>query len=81
LTARAPSPSAKAWVKRAAEEIVRRKEAIRAWLLALTESDEAAIRGWLVKIEEDDPVIVEEVLNRCRSEPDARAYYLMRASE
>jgi hypothetical protein len=44
-------------------------------------ADEAAIRHWLDHIGETDERIVAEVLQMCAENPDALAYYLMRARE
>jgi hypothetical protein len=42
-------------------------------------ADMAEVTGWLVEIGECDPVIREHVLERCRTDPAARAYFLRRA--
>lgn len=47
----------------------------------MTQADELAIRGWLAYIDEDDPLVVEQVIHRCRVDPDARQYFLMRSRE
>lgn len=47
----------------------------------LTAADESVIRRWLAHIEEDDPAIITEVLNKCRADPDALAYFLRRVEE
>jgi len=39
------------------------------------------IRAWLDHIEERDPAIIAEVLNRCRTNPEALVYFLSRAGE
>lgn len=39
------------------------------------------VLAWLEAIEETDPNVIAEVLNRCVSNPSARAYYLGRAIE
>lgn len=46
-------------------------------LVALAE--ESAIRRWLAHIEEDDPAIIDEVIQKCRGNPEARGYFLHRA--
>jgi hypothetical protein len=79
--AHAESPGAKEWVRKAAEEIEKRKDAIILYLYALTEDEDAAIRVWLSRIEESDPVVIDEVLDKCRTEPDAKDYFLGQASE
>lgn len=48
---------------------------------ALTVEEETAIRGWLAHIEETDADIISEVLNQCRADMEARAYFLRRAEE
>ena len=45
----------------------------------LTASEEGAIRAWLAVIEETDPAIIADVLGRCRTDPEARAYFAGRA--
>lgn len=42
---------------------------------------ESAIRTWLAYIEETNPDTITEVLNKCRSNPDALRYFLQRAEE
>lgn len=48
---------------------------------AMTTEEEQAIRDWLTHIEEDDPEIIDEVVDKCRDNPEARAYFLRRAAE
>lgn len=48
---------------------------------ALTAEEEAAIRAWLAHIEETDTANIAEVLNQCRADEEARAYFLRRADE
>jgi hypothetical protein len=86
LMAHVMSAAARAWVGKAAEEIAQRKAEIIAFLQAapaappfLSSEDEAAILGWLKRIEESDPAVIGEVLEKCRTDPDTRAYFLMRA--
>jgi hypothetical protein len=43
--------------------------------------DLAAIRQWLTFIGEHDPACINEVLENCRLDPDARRYYVGRSSE
>lgn len=40
-----------------------------------------AIRAWLTYIGENDPEIINAVLDGCRTDPEARAYYLRRSAE
>lgn len=40
---------------------------------------EKTISDWLDRIGEDDPAVIGEVLNRCRQDPDAMHYFLMRS--
>ncbi len=47
----------------------------------LSPDEEAIIRAWLAHIEETDPVTIAEVLNKCRSDLDARRYFLKRSEE
>lgn len=47
----------------------------RAELLAVL-IELAAITDWLNQIEERDPAIVAYLLNSCRTDPSARAYFL-----
>lgn len=47
----------------------------------LTAEEEQAIRAWLIHIDEDDPAIIAEVLDKCRDNPEARAYFLGRSEE
>ncbi len=47
----------------------------------MTTDEEAAILDWLDRIDEHDPVTIGEVIDRCRSDLEARAYFLNRASE
>jgi hypothetical protein len=49
--------------------------------LPLTADAEQAIRAWLAHIAETDPIIIAEVLDRCRRDARARAYFLRRAAE
>lgn len=55
--------------------------AIRQPSAPLTASEETAIRGWLALIEETDPAIINEVLDKCRADPETRKYFVMRAGE
>lgn len=40
-----------------------------------------AIRAWLAFIGENDPAIIAEVLDKCRTDAEARAYFVKRSSE
>lgn len=42
---------------------------------------EKPVTDWLDRIGEDDPAVIGEVLSRCRQDPDALRYFLMRAGE
>ncbi len=42
---------------------------------------EKTVTDWLDLIGEDDPAVIGEVLNRCRQDPEALHYFLMRAGE
>lgn len=48
---------------------------------AMTAEEETAIRTWLAHIEDTDTNIMEEVLNQCRDDGEARAYFLRRSEE
>lgn len=48
---------------------------------ALSENDEAAIRAWLAYIAETNADTISEVLAQCRTDMEARAYFLRRAEE
>lgn len=50
-------------------------------IVSMTETEEAAIRAWLAHIEETDEAIIDNVLKRCRSDGEARAYFIQRAGE
>jgi hypothetical protein len=47
--------------------------------LALRERDEAKVRKWLAHIGETDGEVVAEVLDQCRTDADARKYYIHHA--
>lgn len=47
----------------------------------LTDSEECALRAWLSHIEETDEAIIAHVLNHCRTDADARAYFVQHADE
>ena len=47
----------------------------------MTAGEERAIRAWLAHIEETDQTTIDEVLDRCRSDSDARRYFLKQADE
>ncbi len=64
--------------------------AVNRWLPTIREhkadivaalQDEQRIRGWFKSIDEDDPEIIDEYLEKCRTDPSALAYFLKRASE
>lgn len=46
-----------------------------------TAGDETAIRSWLALINETDTGVIAEVLDKCRTDSSARAYFLRRAEE
>jgi hypothetical protein len=46
----------------------------------LTPDEEKTIRHLLVRIGETDPEVVADVIDRCRRDADARAYFLERAA-
>lgn len=45
----------------------------------ITDSEQDMIRAWLTRIGEDDQKIVDDVLVRCRTDEEARIYFLKRA--
>lgn len=46
----------------------------------LQPQDETAIRAWLAHIEETDLEIIAHILNQCRTDKDAKDYFIWRAS-
>ena len=46
----------------------------------MTRTEEAAIREWLARIDETDPAITAYLINSCRTDPGARAYFLRYAN-
>lgn len=48
---------------------------------SMTAEEETAIRAWLAHIGETDPAIIAEVLDQCRTDADARYYFIRRAEE
>lgn len=50
-------------------------------LRELTAEEESSIHAWLTHIDETDPDIIDEVLDKCRTDSDARRYFLQRAEE
>jgi hypothetical protein len=56
-------------------------EAANAAASPLNLDEETAIREWLAHIEETDPDIIAEVLDKCRTGPDARDYFTRRVGE
>lgn len=73
------------------------QEAVSRWLPAIHEhkpavvkalleagalsGDLAAVRAWLIYIGEEDAETIAEVIGACRVNPDARAYFLVRAAQ
>lgn len=47
----------------------------------LTASDEQVIRDWLTKIGETDKAVIDSTMTNCRTDQNARAYFLRRAAE
>ncbi|MHB8472911.1 MAG: hypothetical protein ACYDC8_08705 [Gammaproteobacteria bacterium] len=47
----------------------------------MTVEQQADIRAWLAHIEETDPAIITEVMDKCRTDPEALAYFTWRAGE
>lgn len=42
---------------------------------------ESKIRVWLKHIEETDSDVIEDIIERCKTNPEARQYFLMRSEE
>jgi len=59
----------------------RESEAANETALPMTPREESAIRAWLAHIEETDPAIIAHLLDKCRTDADARAYFIGRAAE
>ena len=49
--------------------------------IELSADEDSKIRAWLTHIEEIDPDIIAEVLEKCRSDIGARAYFFSRVEE
>jgi hypothetical protein len=47
----------------------------------VTADEESAIRAWLAHIEETDVAIIAVVLGQCRTDADARGYFLRQAGD
>ena len=45
----------------------------------LDAAKESAIRAWLKRIQEDDPVVIDEVIEKCRLNPADLSYFLTQA--
>lgn len=67
-------------IKECRDEIVRLLREART-ITPMNDADEAAILGWLARIGETDLVTIGEVIDRCRSDMEARQYFLGRARE
>jgi len=59
----------------------RESEAANAATAPMTPGEESAIRAWLAHIEETDPAIIAHLLDKCRTDTDARGYFIGRAAE
>jgi hypothetical protein len=44
-------------------------------------TDRAKVLAWLKRIGETDQAVIDEVIEACKTDPSARAYYLMRSKE
>jgi hypothetical protein len=65
-----------------ASEITQPAKALQKGVAApLNANTETAIRAWLAHINETDQEIIDEVLDKCRADGEARAYFLRRAEE
>lgn len=49
-------------------------------IVAYLANEEAKVRRWLDRIGEDDPVTINEIIGAIRSNPEARSYFLERAT-
>lgn len=47
----------------------------------MTAEDEAAIRAWLEQINETDPEAIADVMRKCSTDAEARAYFIKRSKE
>ena len=47
----------------------------------LTSKELVDVRRWLYRINETDPDTIEMVMEQCRTDPEAKAYFLKRARE
>lgn len=52
----------------------------KAAILAELQREDTAIRAWLARTGETDPATITEVMTACRTNQNARAYYLQRAA-
>jgi hypothetical protein len=57
------------------------KPEIVEWLSALSVADENHILRWLAHIQETDQEIISFVIDKCRTDATARAYFLDRATQ
>lgn len=55
--------------------------AFRKQTFTITADEEQAVRAWLAQINETDPATIADVLERCRNDKEAGAYFLRRASK
>ena len=44
-------------------------------------TDRRRVLAWLAHIKEDDQRVIDEVIEQCRNDSDARAYYVNRHNE
>jgi hypothetical protein len=56
-------------------------EAANKATVPMTPGEESAIRAWLAHIEETDPAIIAHLLDKCRTDADARSYFIGQAEE
>ena len=56
-------------------------EATNKATVPMSPGEESAIRAWLAHIEESDPAIIADLLEKCRTDADARSYFIGRAAE
>lgn len=59
----------------------RESDAANKATVPMSPCEESAIRAWLAHIEETDPAIIAALLEKCRTDADARSYFIGRAAE
>ena len=59
----------------------RESDAANKSTMPMSPGEESAIRAWLAHIEETDPAIIAHLLDQCRTDADARGYFIGRSAE